>query len=233
MNESTTSTSGPEPGLLNYISLNDHNSTSIILLHGLLWSHRQWAFTTPLLSSYHLLVPDLPGASGTKQHGPFTPSYAADEAAKLIRAHAKNRKCHVVGFSGGGYVGVTLAHKYPELVQSLFVSGVYDLKCWGRLLDWAPYTSVAQSWLPVPLVSFAYARMGCKNPPGLHEDAKANSANLKLQKTMWNSLKDFNDGYPLVMRALVVAGSKQDDLSGTQRLGDMFRTGNEESKAVV
>jgi len=31
----------------------------------------------------------------------------------------------------------------------------------------------------------------------------------------------------------VVAGGNQDDLSGTQRLSDMFRTGNEESRAVV
>jgi len=175
----------------------------------------------------------LPGSSGSKHLGPFSLSHAADETAKLIRAHAKNRKCHVVGFSGGGYVGVTLAHKYPELVQSLFISGVYDLKCWGRILYLAPYSSVMQSWLPASLVSFVYAKMGSQNPPGLHEDAKANTSNLKIQKTAWNSLKEFDDGYPLIMRALVVAGGNQDDLSGTQRLSDMFRTGNEESRAVV
>jgi pimeloyl-ACP methyl ester carboxylesterase len=107
-----------------HLSLNDDKPRTILLLHGLMSSHREWAKITPSLSEYHLLIPDLPGHRSSDHLGPFTLSNASELVARLIRAYAHNSQCHVAGFSGGGFVAVELANRHPELVQSLFISGV-------------------------------------------------------------------------------------------------------------
>lgn len=110
-----------------YISLNDDKPATILLLHGLMSSHREWTRIASSLSEYHLLVPDLPGHRSSDHLGPFTLSHASELVANLIRAHGHNSSCHAVGFSGGGFVAVEIANRYPELVQSLLVSGVVSI----------------------------------------------------------------------------------------------------------
>jgi pimeloyl-ACP methyl ester carboxylesterase len=107
-----------------HLSLNEDKPTTVLLLHGLMSSHREWAAISPSLSDYHLLIPDLPGHCSSAHLRLSTLSTAADLVAKLIRAYSHNSTCHVVGFSGGGFIAVELANKCPDLVQSLFVSGV-------------------------------------------------------------------------------------------------------------
>ena len=111
-------------GQLFHITLNDDKPDTILLLHGLMCSHREWTRIASSLYKYHLLIPDLPGHCSSDNLGPFTLSRASELVGNLIRVHAHNSSCHVVGFSGGGFVAVELANRYPELVQSLMVSGV-------------------------------------------------------------------------------------------------------------
>ncbi|KAK4128222.1 alpha/beta-hydrolase, partial [Parathielavia appendiculata] len=112
-----------------HISLNSTQPTTLVLLHGILSSHLEFTHVIPLLSAHHLLLVDLPGHSNS--FSPSTPrkpeSYSiasmADAVAAVIRAHANGGKAHVVGVSMGGFVGLELARRYPELCASAWVTG--------------------------------------------------------------------------------------------------------------
>lgn len=120
------SAQAPTPGseILFHLCLNDHQPTTILLLHGLLSSHLEWTYVTPGLSSYHLLIPDLPAHSSSPDIIPFTIPHAASLVAALLKSHAKSTPCHVVGLSLGGFIAIALANAHPELVQSLPITGV-------------------------------------------------------------------------------------------------------------
>ncbi|KAH6632140.1 Alpha/Beta hydrolase protein [Chaetomium tenue] len=119
-----------------HLSLNPAQPTTILLLHGLLSSHLEYAYITPLLPEYHLLLVDLPGHS--RSFSPTTPPLPqhyriptlADAVAPLIRAHAHNSRAHIVGLSMGGFVALDLARRYPELCASVWVTGAAPLDGW-------------------------------------------------------------------------------------------------------
>jgi pimeloyl-ACP methyl ester carboxylesterase len=138
----------------------------------------------------------------------------------------------VVGFSAGGFIAVDLANKYPELIQSLFISGVYNMASRRRLLTVAPYLAVPvqtlQCALPVSVSSFI---SGTEFPQALLEDVKCNNR-FKLAKDGYRSLLEMGEGYPLKVRTLAVAGTKHDDVKGTRNLGIILRKGNPQSSAV-
>src|ERR1700728_671806 len=112
-----------------YVAHNTLEKTTILLLHGAFSSHFEWDFVIPHLSSYHLLIPDLPAHGSSMDLGPFSIPYATSLLAKLIRNEAKNGKAHVVGLSLGGYTGLSLAKDYPELVDVVFVTGCGKTFC--------------------------------------------------------------------------------------------------------
>ena len=227
------SRTGTHPELVYHLSLNDSKKDTIVLLHGLTASHREWGNITPLLSNYHLLVPDLPAHSSSAHLRPFTLDNAAEHIARLIESCAHNSVSHVVGFSAGGFVGVVLAEKNPASVRSLFISGVYNMSAsWGRLLSLAPYASMLQKMVPQALVRQVHDRMGLKLPSGLEEDMIQNSK-FQLVRTGYNELAAFGNGCSLTTRTLAIAGEKQDDVEGTRRLSQTFQKGNGESRAAV
>jgi len=219
--------------LLHHESLNEDKRSTIVLLHGLGSSHNEFAPLLPHLTEYHLLLPDLPAHSASSHITPFTVPYAADRVADLIRTRAHNSKCHLVGFSAGGFVAVELASKYPELLDSLFVSGVYSLAAkWGWMVHIAPYTPVVERLAPDALQSSVERRTGLKIPPGLRAELAANSK-VSMLKVAWKSLREFGGGKRVSVRALAVAGERQDDVEGVRKLGVLFRSGNDASRAVV
>lgn len=85
----------------------------------------------PKLPEYHLLIPDLPCHSKSKnvcRRDKFSIELCAEHVAAMIRSHAQDGRAHVVGLSsGGGFVAMQLARKYPELLKSLFTSGAWPL----------------------------------------------------------------------------------------------------------
>jgi pimeloyl-ACP methyl ester carboxylesterase len=106
-----------------FASHNPAATTTIVLLHALFASHREWDHVVPHLSDFHLIVPDLPQHSRSHHVGPFTLQLAAAEVAQLIRNHARGGVAHVVGVSLGGFVALELIRRHPETVASAFVSG--------------------------------------------------------------------------------------------------------------
>jgi pimeloyl-ACP methyl ester carboxylesterase len=229
-------TRAPRAEALFHLSLNDHQPTTILLLHGLLSSHREWTYVTPGLSSYHLLVPDLPAHSSSADITPFTIAHAASLVASLLDSHARSTPCHVVGLSAGGFVALGLAKARPELVQSLFVTGVGGAAARRWLMAAAPYVVTAavtlQSVLPDALNDFMVRKMEMKIPDGLQREIYSN-LKFAMVKQAYASIADYGGGEPLPMRTLAVAGGRQDDVEGTRRLGHVLRTGCAESRAAV
>jgi pimeloyl-ACP methyl ester carboxylesterase len=218
---------------LYHLSLNSSQPTTLLLLHGLSSSHLEFTPLLPHLTHYHLLLPDLPAHSRSSHITPFTLPHSASLVASLIYTHAHNQKCHLVGVSAGGFVAVEIAARYPELVQSLFVSGVYDLNAkWGWLLNIAPYTNIIEGLVPATVISFIHRRMGLNFPSGLWEEMVAN-AKFAMLKVAWKSLSEFGGEKEVCVRTLAVAGGRQDDVEGVRRLGRVFRKGNEKSRGSV
>ncbi len=111
---------------------------AIVFLHGAGLSSRQW---TPQLAAlgadFYCLAPDLPEQGQTP--GPFDLQVAVDGVAALIRAQVPAGKAHVVGLSLGGAVALELLRQYPDIVQTMLVTGTSGpLSPWlGRVMIWS------------------------------------------------------------------------------------------------
>lgn len=125
---------------IDFITENDDQQETVILIHGACASGSDWSLVAPYLSSYHLLIPSLftkpslaivratrhkstTGSSTVRRWDSCYVSHLAD----LIKLHAKNGRAHVVGLSFGGCLAVKLTALHIDLCMSLFVSGVPTL----------------------------------------------------------------------------------------------------------
>ena len=104
-----------------YHTAHNAGQTTVVLIHGALVSGLYWDLVIPHLTSYRLLVPDLPG-HGNSASAPFSVDLAARQIAQLIRIHA-NGSAHIVGHSLGAQVAIRLACTEPDVVNSVFISG--------------------------------------------------------------------------------------------------------------
>ncbi len=99
----------------------DTNSDKcIVLLHGYLESMLVWDDFAPLLyNSARVITLNLPGHGISVVDGELhTMDFLADTVAAGLSSLGVE-KCCVVGHSMGGYVALSMAEKYPELVESL------------------------------------------------------------------------------------------------------------------
>lgn len=93
--------------------------TPVLALHGITSTHAGFPFLAEALPDHRLVAPDLRGRGGSRDlPGPYGLTAHAEDAAAVIRAVA-DRPVAVVGHSMGGFVAVVLAHRHPELVQSV------------------------------------------------------------------------------------------------------------------
>jgi len=102
-----------------------------------------------------------------------------------------------------------------------------------RLFTVAKYLAVSVQTIQnaLPMSVLRYLTDLEELPVSWAEDGKLNSS-FTLGKEGFAAMLGLGEGYPLTMRALVVAGTKHDDVEGTRKLGDMFRKGNKDSRAV-
>jgi pimeloyl-ACP methyl ester carboxylesterase len=92
---------------------------TLVFSHGLLWSHRMFeAQVAELSKSYRVISYDHRGQGKSEVKGPFDMDTVAADAAALIQ-NLVGGPVHFIGLSMGGFVGMRLAARHPELIKSL------------------------------------------------------------------------------------------------------------------
>ena len=95
---------------------------TIVFSHGLLWSGRMFAAQVAALSArYRCITFDHrgQGRSGVTDSG-YDMDTLTEDAAQLVQALGAT-PCHFVGLSMGGFVGMRLAIRRPDLLRSLIL----------------------------------------------------------------------------------------------------------------
>jgi len=93
----------------------------IFLSHGLLWSHKMFAAQIEFLSArFRVIAFDHRGQGESQVKGPFDMDTLAEDAFLLIKSLSKG-PIHFAGLSMGGFVGMRLAARHPDLVKSLIL----------------------------------------------------------------------------------------------------------------
>ncbi len=96
-------------------------SETIVFSHGLLWSHLMFEKQVELLQkNYRVIAYDHRGQGGSEFQGPFDMDTLGDDAAELVKKLVGG-PVHFMGLSMGGFTGMRLAARYPELVKSLIL----------------------------------------------------------------------------------------------------------------
>ncbi|MDO8968885.1 alpha/beta fold hydrolase [Algoriphagus sp.] len=94
---------------------------TIIFSHGLLWSHKMFQAQIDFFSqNYRVIAYDHRGQGQSEVKGPFDMETVAEDAAALIQKFCKE-PIHFAGLSMGGFVGMRLASRHPELLKSLIL----------------------------------------------------------------------------------------------------------------
>ena len=102
---------------------------ALVLLHGFCETHHIWQELTPYLASdYKVFTPDLPGFGDSILHDDH---FSLDLIAGMLKGWLVANKvtsCTMIGHSLGGYITLSFAKKYPEMVEKigLFHSSVYE-----------------------------------------------------------------------------------------------------------
>lgn len=93
----------------------------IVFAHGLLMDHSMFDAQRQALSErFRVLAYDHRGQGDSAPGETYDMDSQCEDAVGLIRATGMS-PCHFVGLSMGGFVGLRLAARYPELVRSLTV----------------------------------------------------------------------------------------------------------------
>ncbi len=91
----------------------------IVFAHGLLMDHSMFEAQRQALSErYRVLAYDHRGQGDSAPAEAYDMDSLCEDAVDLVRATG-SAPCHFVGLSMGGFVGMRLAARYPELVRSL------------------------------------------------------------------------------------------------------------------
>ncbi|MCH7400598.1 alpha/beta fold hydrolase [Belliella kenyensis] len=93
---------------------------TVVLSHGLLWDHRMFDKQVEVLKSkYRVIAFDHRGqGKSSLSNEEFDMDDLTEDARELI-IHLVGSAVHFVGLSMGGFVGMRLAARYPELIKSL------------------------------------------------------------------------------------------------------------------
>ncbi|KAF8867270.1 alpha/beta-hydrolase [Acephala macrosclerotiorum] len=231
-------------------SVNPNASRTLLLIHGAFSSHHEWDLVCQTLeqSSYHLLIPDLPGhGRSTSSTIPFSLEDTAALLADLITKHAKDGKADVAGMSLGGYTAIAMAQKYPNIIgeAGLFVSGCArpwpardTFLGWGSglmlfLTGWIS-THLPRSWwlwicnkVGLKVVDELYLDMRAASSYRLGQAVVNNLAEDKsIKEKNWEGLCELTTA-----RTCIVAGANGDSVQDTEIKGRCLIKGNPESRA--
>lgn len=220
------------PQLLHHISLNPTSSPTLLFTHGAFGSGADWDLVVPhLLSTYHILLSDLPGhGDSTSTHPIFSSSLCVSTLASLIGSKAQKGKAHIIGLSLGAHIAISLACEYPDLCLSVLVSGFQVFEPGSVLGKYMPTALYLQSRLEslVPK-SFMKSLMS-------GADIQPSYPSLELCRQIGGSMGTFPEA-PWPARTLVVAAGKGGILPTADRPEDARKlagiVGNGETVAVT
>lgn len=215
---------------LSHVERNSDCQTTILLIHGAFSSHREWTNVAGYLQDFHLLIPSLPSHGSSLSIRPFTLQSSADLLADLIRNHAKTGRAHVVGLSLGGIVALHLGAAHPELVKTVFASGIskFSPSMWTPIL---PYTVYGIHYLTacIPRRVSNYLIDAVSSPPGLREDGRA-SCTIALCRELISVLVSDKEIQPVEVRTLIIAATKRgllptnDNVETARLVGKVMRS---------
>lgn len=232
-----------DPPELFHTALNPSRPSTLLLLHGLLSCHLEWSLLLPSLSSYHLLLVDLPGHSASSHFPPpYTIPRMSDAVARLILAHAHHGVAHVVGLSMGGFVVLDLVRRYPGLCLSGFVTGAAPFEGAFAFMARRPWVVYGFMWGMDLLPEWVYWWLaggvtGGRRYEALRGEMRRNRRwevvmgvyGSILESVGWEEVRGVKG-----VRVLCVAGGRQDDVKATRRVGEVWREeGVVDSRAVV
>lgn len=215
-----------------------HKPKVIVFLHGLETSHIEFSRANPFLSNdFELILVDLPGHAGSKEVLPLTLENSVNALSHLISTKVAGGRAHIVGMSLGGFVGLELAQRYPELVLSLFCTGCAPysgLRKWvmshPRLLGGVgiaagKLVSDAMFWAPIGIEPLS----GLREVMGDNQSMALLTAGYTAAHAV--TLQDLAkiDG----VRIAIVAGAKRDSVDDTRAAGRVLRSKNTQCKAFV
>jgi pimeloyl-ACP methyl ester carboxylesterase len=220
---------------------NDKNAphTSIVFLHGVETSHIEFSRITPFLSEdYELILVDLPGHSGSKDMLPFSFDNAINALSHLISTKIAGGRAHVVGVSLGGFVGLELSRRRPELVLSLFCTGCAPFR---GLRRWLMSQSRLIAGATIVLGRLAtdavfWSSVGLEPLPGLREEMRKNQSMPMLTAAYAAcasmSVEDLA-AIQGVRIAIVAGGKRQDSVEDAREGGRVLQCRNPKCKAFV
>ena len=107
--------------IINYYEYNKENDSVILFLHGNKENSHIFDDYIDKLPNYHLIMMDS-RCHGESSFGKLTYDLMAEDTYLLLKELGIN-KCHIVGFSDGGIIGLILSYKY-NVVDKLFAIGV-------------------------------------------------------------------------------------------------------------
>lgn len=110
---------------------------AVVLLHGSPGSHREvLAITRGLAGAYRVIAPDLPGFGASTR---AVPDYSIRADAVYLRQLLDSlgvRRVHLVGFSMGGGVALSLADQAPDRVASIILLSAIGVQEYELLGDY-------------------------------------------------------------------------------------------------
>jgi pimeloyl-ACP methyl ester carboxylesterase len=117
------------------------DARAIVFVHGTRLTGAMWTPQVAELSAtFRTIAVDLP-AHGSHADEPFSLDAAAESLASTIQAEAAGGRAVVVGLSLGGYVGMELAARRPDVVRGLVLSGATAEPTGARIL---PFLALAR-----------------------------------------------------------------------------------------
>jgi len=105
----------------------DATQPTVVLLHGAGMDHTVWQFQSRAFAyrGYSVLSLDLPGHGRSDGPAPTTIAGYADVVAELLTKIGIDH-AHIVGHSMGAFIGIELAARHRDMVQSLTLIGVSE-----------------------------------------------------------------------------------------------------------
>ncbi len=103
-----------------------HNTSTVLLMHGLGATSESWAPQMPVLveAGFRVLAPDLRGFGRSSYPGAWSLDAVADDLAALLD-HLGIERVHGVGISMGGVVAQVLALRHRPRVRSLVLVNTF------------------------------------------------------------------------------------------------------------